>query len=238
MWLPVDSWSRIIQNLLFPPTCLLCGDRGLEQLDICPACLAALPWLTPACPVCGLPQSAATTSPCGACQRRPPPFDRLRAALRYEEPVRHLIQGLKFRNQLAHARLLGELLALRLGELAEPPERLIPVPLHRSRFIRRGFNQAEEIARIVSARSGIPLDTRCARRVRATDPQAQLRAGERRRNIRQAFRLAAPLSCRHVAIVDDVVTTGATVGEFARALRQAGVSRIEVWSCARALPPG
>lgn len=232
----VYEWPRIIQNLVFPPTCLLCGDPGLGDRDICRACAAALPYLDSACPVCALPlPAAAPQQPCGACQQRRPPFNRMLAVFRYEEPARHLIQGLKFNARYAHARLLGALMADHVGRLTEPPEAIIPVPLHPSRYRERGFNQALEIARAVSGHTGIPVDHAACRRVLRTAAQTGLPARERRRNIRKAFAVVTPLPYRHVALLDDVVTTGATAGELATALRRAGAECIEVWACARAI---
>ena len=233
----IDDWPRIIQNLIFPPTCLLCGDPGDGGWDICPACLKSLPFLENACPVCGLPLSSPTASVCGDCQNAPPPQDRLITPLRYEEPVRHLIKGLKFGSRLAHARLLGALLAERVERRPDLPEVLLPVPLHPSRYRERGFNQALEIARVVARRHNLALDYKICRRTRPTHAQAQLHAKERRENLRRAFQLTRDLPWRHVAIIDDVVTTGSTVAELASILRQGGASLIEVWACARAMPP-
>lgn len=229
----VDDWPQIIQNLLFPPTCLLCGDPGYAGRDLCRPCTDTLPFLEHACPVCGLPLAAPAPQPCGTCQKKPPPFDRLIAVLCYEEPARHLIQALKFRARYAHARLLGTLLAERVDSGPERPEVIIPVPLHPARYRERTFNQSLEIARWVSRHTGIPLDYAACRRVRHTTAQAGLPAKERRRNIRKAFSVTTPLPYRHIAILDDVVTTAATVGELARTLRRAGADTITVWACAR-----
>jgi len=233
----INEWPGIIQNLIFPPICLLCGDPGAGDRDICPACLKSLPYLENACTACGLPIAMASGSLCGDCQKTPPPQDRLFTPLRYEEPVRHLIQGLKFGSRLAHARLLGALLAERIEPRPNWPEVLLPVPLHPSRYRERGFNQALEIARVVARRHGIPLNYQACRRTRSTEAQARLHADERRKNLRRAFQLTQSPAWRHVAIIDDVVTTGTTVGELAATLRRGGASLIEVWACARALPP-
>ena len=231
----VYNWPGIIQNLLFPPTCLLCGDQGHEHLDLCQSCRNALPWLESACPRCGLPQASDTSQVCGACLRQPPPFDGMIALFRYEEPVRRLIQSLKFGARLPHARLLGSLLAERLDETTVWPEAIIPVPLHPSRYRERGFNQSLEIARWVSRHTRVPLAWHRAGRLRQTDAQARLHADERKANIRKAFTVNGPLPYRRIAILDDVVTTGATAGELARTLRRAGATRIDVWTCVRAL---
>ncbi len=170
---------------------------------------------------------------CGSCLKQPPPYERCIAPLRYCHPVDHLLTRLKFHEKLAIARLLGELMAEWL-EPDEPPDLLIPVPLHPGRLRERGYNQALELARPIGKRLGIPVDLRHCRRTVPTAPQSGLDAKRRRANLRNAFSVANALKGKDVAIVDDVVTTGHTVAELARTLRKAGVGRIEVWACARA----
>lgn len=231
----VNKWPRIIQDWLYPPTCLLCGDPGQDGFDLCRPCAAALPYIDIACPRCAQPLSAPVPLLCGACQKKPPAYERTFALFEYDGrgPAGHLVKSLKFGARYPVARLLGALLAERLRGRSDPPEAIIPVPLHESRYRKRGFNQAIEIARTVSRRLDIPLDLTACRRVRATAAQARLPARERRRNLRKAFAARPGLAYRHVAILDDVVTTGTTVNEVARTLRRAGVEKIEVWACAR-----
>lgn len=230
----MNNWPRIIQDWLFPPTCLLCGDAGAAGRDLCEACAKSLPFNRPACPRCARPLPFETGLPCGECQRNPPAFERSFALFRYEEPARHLIRALKFHARHPCARLLGEMLADALDGREDRPTLIIPVPLHRGRYRERGHNQSLEIARTLSRRLRIPLDCQSCVRAKATQPQTDLSAEERRRNLRQAFAVPKPPKARHVAILDDVVTTGATVNELAKALRKAGAERIEVWACARA----
>ena len=230
----MNNWPVIILDWLYPPTCLLCGDPGHDRLDLCRPCAESLPYIEAACPRCALPLAAETPQLCGACQNTPPAFDAAHALFHYEEPARYLIRSLKFGARYPSGRLLGTLLAERLRDRAERPQALIPVPLHPGRYRERGFNQALEIARTVSRRLGIPLDLDACRRIRATPAQAQLSARERRKNLRRAFVARPNLAYRHVAILDDVVTTGTTVNELAKTLRRAGVERIEIWACARA----
>jgi ComF family protein len=171
---------------------------------------------------------------CGECQRRPPPFHVCHAAFRYEDPLPALVGGAKFRSRLNMARLLGQCLASAVrGREAEMPSLILPVPLHARRLRERGYNQALEIARAVGRELSIPVDVHSCVRVLATAPQAGLEQKERRRNLRGAFRLARRLEADHVAILDDVVTTGSTVSELARVLLKSGVTRADVWTVAR-----
>ena len=225
-------------RLIFPPTCLLCGAAGDDGLDICRGCRADLPALGVACVCCALPlpdavlPSAGDGGPvCGGCRRKPPPFERTRAAFRYEQPLPSLVGALKFRGRLNTLRLLGLLLAASLVD-ADRPDAIVPVPLHPGRLRRRGYDQALELARVVGRRLDLPvLD--CAERLRATPPQVALEAKARKTNLRGAFRVGVKLNGVHVAVLDDVVTTGSTVGEVARVLRAAGASRVDVWCVAR-----
>jgi ComF family protein len=135
---------------------------------------------------------------------------------------------------MAYARLLGALLARWVEAAAPPlPQLVIPVPLHRQRLRERGFNQALEIARAPARRLGLELGHRYAWRQRATSPQSGLDAAERRRNLRGAFQVRLPPGVTHLAVVDDVVTTGYTVSELTRTLKQAGAHRVDVWAVAR-----
>ena len=227
--------GRLIDALL-PPTCALCGAPGAGGRDLCTGCAAALPYNRHVCPRCALPVAIPLTADtlCGTCQRRPPPFARAIAAFRYETPIPTLMGGIKFHGRLNHARLLGQLLADAIQEYAPPmPQVLIPVPLHPARLAARGFNQSLEIARVVARVLDLPVASHCCRRVRRTPPQTGLDEPARRRNIRGAFVAQPPLPWRHVVILDDVVTTGSTVGELALALRRAGAESVAVWAVAR-----
>nr|WP_119631676.1 ComF family protein [Methylocaldum marinum] len=230
----MNKWSNIIQNWLFPPTCLLCGDPGADGLDLCPDCISSLPYNTIACPRCAMPLESTVSRICGACQKTPPIFQSAFALFRYEEPIRHLIHSLKFGARYPCGRLLGSLMAEKLAAIQEKPDAIVPVPLHPGRYRKRGFNQAVEIARTVSRRLDISLDLDSCRRIRATPAQAELPARQRRTNLRNAFSIDAAIEHRHVAVLDDVITTGATVKEMAAALHRAGVARVDVWACARA----
>jgi ComF family protein len=225
--------------VLFPPTCVLCGASGqdcLSGLDLCSGCAADLPPNRRACARCARPFETVMPAGaiCGACQRSAPPFDLSLAAFRYEGAVPSLVVGAKFRARLNLVRLLGQALAERIRADAPPrPEVIVPVPLHASRQLGRGYNQALEIARVVGRELSLPVDPRVLTRIHPTPPQTGLAAAARRRNIRGAFRVEGDFRWRHVAVLDDVVTTGSTVYEISRVLRAAGAQRIQIWAVAR-----
>lgn len=215
--------------------CFLClapclMDRG----GLCEGCANDLPLNHPACPACARP--AHSPHLCAACLRRPSPHIRHTFALyQYRYPVNRLIQEMKYRSRLEIAQLLGCQLARALGQAGSPlPQAILPVPLHRARLQGRGYNQSLEFARPLAKTLGIPLDITTCLRTGKTLPQAELPAGKRKGNVRGAFTVVGEPSYRHVAIIDDVITTGSTVNELARALVRAGIERIDVWACARA----
>lgn len=223
-------------SAVYPPTCLLCHAPGHSGMDICHACLEALPHNRNACARCALPlpHSAAPDAICGGCQAQPPAYSRCYGAFLYRDPISRLVSGLKFRGRVQYGRLLGQLLVDSLHRLdAAVPELLIPVPLHRDRIRQRGYNQSLEIARWVARALGVPLSRRACERQRSTAAQSDLTLKERRRNIRGAFAPLGPIAADHVAILDDVVTTGSTVSELAKVLKQAGAKRVDVWTIAR-----
>lgn len=230
----MNKWLESIQEWIHPSSCLLCGAPGADRLDLCAACRRDLPDNRWACLRCGIPLPPEVDAVCGACLKRPPEMEATLVLFRYEEPIRLLLHDLKFRNQYAVARLFGELLAATAAERQALPEVVVPVPLHPRRFRERGFNQSTEIARVISRRLHIPLDYRSCRRVRPTLPQTSLPAEQRRRNMRNAFGVDGRFPCSQAAIIDDIVTTGATVNELARTLRRAGAEHVEVWAVARA----
>lgn len=217
---------------LYPPTCVLCGASGGARRDLCAVCRADLPLDAPACETCARPIAMAGV--CGQCQRRPPPFDAALAALRYQSPVDWLVRRFKFDGRLSCGVVLGELLAdtVAASDL-DPPDALVPVPLHASRLQRRGFDQARELSRVLAWRLGIPIRDGLLQRVRATPAQSELDAGARRGNVRRAFHaFGRPPGA--VALVDDVMTTGSTAAECARELKRAGCAWVSVWAAARA----
>lgn len=220
-----------ITRSLIPQSCLLCGtDSGAGAL--CPPCLDDLPWLPRSrCGVCALPLASGWV--CGACLDRPPRFDRVEAVFAYRFPVDALIHTYKYGGRLALARALGGLLA---RQVARDVDAIVPMPLARGRLAERGFNQALEIARVAAAATGIALLPRACRKVTETPAQTMLPWKERARNVRRAFVCDAELEGKRIAVVDDVLTTGATLNELARVLRKAGAASVRGWVIARTLP--
>lgn len=224
------NWTSLVDGLL-PAHCQFCGAAGVGP--VCAACQADLPWNQPACPGCALP-APLPDLPCPACQHKPRVFDAAFAAFRYATPGSQALQGLKYGARFHEARWLAESLATALRQRqAALPQRLIPVPLHPGRLRRRGYNQAQELARHLGKALDIPVAPKLARRLRATPDQIGLSAPQRRLNLRGAFAVGKEVAGLHVALLDDVMTTGATLEELARACKAAGAARVEAWALAR-----
>jgi ComF family protein len=224
----------------FSSHCVLCGAAGTSDVALCSACeMEILPQgvRDNACVRCALPlHGAGERAVCGECLKEPPPyFSTYRFAI-YQPPLDRLIQLLKFHDKLYVARMLGRLMARDIHRRGIAlPEILMPVPLHAGRLRQRGYNQALEVARFISREFRLPLDRNSCIRRKATPEQAALPAKERGANIKGAFDVTGNVHDKHIAIVDDVMTTGSTVAEMARALLRAGASRVDVWVCARAI---
>lgn len=243
---PLKSFTRryltFAQQWILPPTCISCGGIGNHllngvALDLCSACYLQLPFNHYACTACGLPLPESSPALyCGQCLHHPPPYHAGFCAFTYRYPVSDLIRHFKYGHQLACARLLGELLAqyLQHNHAIPWPECIIPVPLHRKRYQIRGYNQTIELARFLHRRLNIPIRLDVLKRLKNTPEQAGLSREDRLKNLRQAFVINDVAIPTHVAILDDVITTGSTVHEVALTLKKAGVQHIEVWSVARA----
>ena len=234
------QWVTAALDLVFPPLCPVCdGSLGTGRRDpLCGACWEGFERIAPPwCRCCGAPLGIEGL--CGDCRSRRPRFAYARAAVLYGDLVREAIHAFKFGGQRGLAAPLGDLLA-GLGLSALPggvPDVLVPVPLHPRRARERGFNQALLLARRLEGVWGVPAATDALRRVALTRPQTELAAPERRRNVRDAFAVRRPelIAGRHVVLVDDVLTTGATAGECARILTRAGAATVGVVTVARAL---
>ena len=236
----IPGWIVALLDLVFPAVCPACGATlGAGRRDpLCGECWMALPRIGAIyCRRCGGVDAAADEGPadsCPACAGRALPFDYARSAAFYRGPLRQAIHAFKFRGQRALARPLGDLLLDEVGHtLGDGAAVLVPVPLTWDRRAERGFNQAALVADRVARGLGTRVKSRWLRRVRRTVPQSDLSAAEREANVRDAFVASPAANGRHVVIVDDVFTTGATVRECARALRAAGARRVGVLTVAR-----
>ncbi len=243
----VAAVVRAAVDLLFPPVCLVCGAAGGRHPSLCGACWRSIRRLAPPwCALCGRPfwvldpgvvaAGDGAIDRCGACRRRRPGFTYGRSAAVYEGAVREAVHALKFSGKSALAAPLGDLLLETCARgLPVAPDLVVPVPLHPARERERGFNQAALLARRVARSLGIALDTRALRRLRPTRAQAELSGAERRANVRGAFaaRARANLAGRHVLLVDDVLTTGATITACARAALNAGALTVGALTVAR-----
>ena len=233
------SRAAAIARLVLPQRCELCVARTDGAL-LCDACAISLPRIAAACPVCALP--SAGNAVCGACLRDPPPYAATIAALAYAFPADRLLQRIKYGGRIALADWAGTTLAAAVGATlpgrigSDRPDRIVALPLAASRQRERGFNQAREVAVRVARGTGLPLAAPLAR-ISAGPPQTALPWAERRRNVRGAFAVHAAVRGARIALVDDVMTTGATLAEAARALLSAGAERVECWVVARTLPP-
>jgi len=229
----VDDWL----GRLFPPACALCAAPG-QRRELCRPCSADLPWIVRGCSRCSRPLPApAAAGLCGQCRWSATALSRVIAALVYEYPVDRLVTGCKYHGRIELGQVLGELLAARILVAGRepgwrPPDLLLPVPLHPAREASRGFNQAAEIARVLKRRLGIPVARRLARRLRATPEQAALGAAARAANLHGAFAADEACAGRRIALIDDVITTGATAVALARAARAAGAKEVQCWTVA------
>jgi ComF family protein len=211
-----QRWQTLCHHL--NPSCAFCGETRILGYPLCHHCHTELPWL-----------SAEHQHPLPGCSASI-------SAFAYQAPISNLLLGIKFGKNLRELATLGELTATGiLPQLTQVPDAILPVPLHTARLHKRGFNQALELARPLAKHLGIPLLTRPISRSKFTLPQTELDSNQRQHNVHQAFQLHPPLPYRHIAIFDDVVTTGATARELASVLRAHGIAQVDIWSCARAI---
>ncbi|WIM05213.1 MAG: ComF family protein [Candidatus Nitricoxidivorans perseverans] len=228
----MSIWAAALDTVL-PCDCLLCGaqDAAGPPRNICAACEDDLPRLPPElCPVCA--ETAPGGAVCGQCLKSPPHFDATFAAFRYAFPLDKLVQALKYGHRLA----IADFCAQALQGLAAPiADLIVPLPLSAQRLAERGFNQSVEIARPLARALGLPLLLDGCTRPVDTVPQAMLPWKARRNNVRHAFECAVDLSGKSVIVVDDVMTTGSTLDEFARILKAHGAASVTNLVVARAL---
>ncbi len=214
-------------------SCILCGQSADLPVELCSLCKRTLLIRTPACQRCGL-ELPFGDKQCGRCLTRPPVFDHCEGVLGYTLEASQLIRQLKYNQKTSVAHVMAYLLAEHLQNHREVlPEVIIPMPIHRNRLYRRGFNQTMEIAKYLGIILDIPVDYKCCQRTKQTESQTELSIHARRNNVKGVFRLLRDIPYQHVAILDDVVTTGATSEELTRVLKAGGVKNVEVWCCVR-----
>ncbi|MGB9148936.1 MAG: ComF family protein [Burkholderiales bacterium] len=232
------SISTALQQVLqrakiaLPQDCLLCAARADAQ-PLCADCERALPYHdAPACPQCA--HASTEGRVCGECLAHPPSFDMTLAAFDYRFPVDALVHQIKYRSNLALVDFFAGGLLRKLRDF-EKPDTVFAMPLHSSRLQERGFNQSVEIARSVIKVWKVPLQLNGYRRTKDTKEQAQLPWKERHANVRGAFTCDMDLRGQHVGVVDDVMTTGATLNEFATTLKKSGAEKVSAYVVARTL---
>ncbi len=231
------TWIQWVLDGFAPCHCALCGLPSGRDIELCLHCEGELPWLAHCCRQCAVPLAADHDAICGRCLSRAPAFDNCIAACAYTDPISAWVLRGKYQGDFASLRVLAYLLRRALSSRGEGlPDLVIPMPLHWRRRWRRGFNQAWEISREITRHpqfAGLTIDSRLARRTRATVIQRDLGLAERQRNLRGAFRITRPLEGQRIAIVDDVLTTGASAHALALALKARGAGHVSVWCCAR-----
>ena len=221
-----------LKHRIFKQKCLLCASPQANSHGLCSPCLSELPrHASTSCPQCGLSSSGQL---CGSCISSPPDFDATHAVFLYQYPIDKMMQRYKYGNMLNTSYTFGQLLAEKSA--FEAIDLIIPMPMHPQRLKERGFNQALEIAKVLTKNRPEKLDYKSVARQTLTPPQASLALKERVKNIKGAFKVNSDLAGKRIAIVDDVMTTGASLNELAKTLKKAGASHVECWVIARTLP--
>jgi len=218
--------------------CLFCGIQSSTSLAACQACLDDLPWHSEiCCPQCGLASAGET---CGRCLKDPPYYDSTIALFDYSYPIDSVLQHFKYQHALHLTHTLGALFCQKLNDLkvskisVNMPDVLLAMPLHPQRLKERGFNQSLEIAKVIAKDMNIALLAEHTQRIKNTKPQAQLKLKDRASNIKDAF-ACDDLTGKRVALVDDVMTSGASLNELAKTAKQAGAVHVSCWVLARTM---
>lgn len=237
--------TRRALDLLMPPRCLKCGDVVADAGALCAGCFEKITFITmPLCNTCGVPFSDiylghTDLSICGACAKSPPAFDRARAVMVYDDDSRSLITGFKYADRTDLAPALGRWMMRAGGELLEDADVILPVPLHRWRMLTRTYNQSAYLTRRIAHLSGLPAEYGVLRRTKPTPSQGGLSASARRLNVAAAFSVTNPalVAGKKVVLVDDVLTTGATLNSCAKTLKQSGAASVDALVVARVPAP-
>lgn len=215
--------------------CILCDSHAQPELDICAACAVDLPALGPCCSGCALPMTTNAADLCGQCLLSPPPFSLAIASWLYAPPVAQLIAAFKYEQRLSYGETLAKINAKTLVSTyrqRQLPDLITPTPLHWRRHLQRGFNQSDLLAQHYAKQLNIPLQ-QLIKRDKATPPQQALNAKQRKQNLSNAFSVCGNVRGKSVALVDDVMTTGATATEISRCLLAAGAREVHIWCLAR-----
>lgn len=245
---------------IYPGQCILCLTQSHRQFDLCHYCEEELPHINRACQHCGIalpkatlelpkailklpkalhvtPSTLQSMPICGQCITKPPHFNHCITAFEYKHPINLLISQFKYQHKLLYGKILAELLANKIlnNPIQSRPDLLIPVPLHWKRHYQRGFNQAAFIAKIISKKTGVPVNHKLCKRIRNTPPQVGLDKNYRSKNMKNAFNLRASTKINSVAIIDDVITTGSTVNELSQTLLTSEIKNVMVWAIARTI---
>lgn len=231
--------ARSIREGLRQKHCYLCKQTIYRSQPICDGCREDLPWNNQACSTCALPMPGLyLTGCCGDCLNNPPSYKKCIALFSYTFPINTLISDFKYNKQRHYGKLMAKMLALKINNEIEnknitKPDYLIPVPLHSNRFDTRGFNQSEDICVDLSKHLNIPVDRQSLQRKIDTPSQTTLSKKERQHNLHKAFHIQKSFNGKVVALIDDVITTGATVEHLSTLLRGAGAKEVYVWSLAK-----
>jgi ComF family protein len=220
-------------NSILKPYCLLCADYNANEIGLCSPCFSSLPWHTTAqCPQCALITDGAI---CGNCLNAEPAFDATYALFTYTYPIDSILQQYKYNDMLHLANVFAKIFHQH-HKTPHSIDLVIPMPMHPQRLQERGFNQALEIARYLAKQFKIEVNYQTCQRIKLTPPQAGLPLKERIKNVRGVFECKQPLQGLNIVIVDDVMTTGASMNELASTLKKAGAAHVECWVIARTLP--
>ena len=240
----VRQAGRLSLDVILPPQCLSCRAPVVEPGHLCASCWSAVEFLEgPACIHCGFPFEVAELegATCGACTRQAPSYDKARAVMRYDDKSRGMILSLKHADRHEGAGSYGKWMARAGAELLHDADLITAVPLHRRRLLSRKYNQAALMAQALAEATDLPNDPMVLERVRATPSQGRLNKRQRRHNVAGAFRVRPGYQDRiagqQIVLVDDVMTTGATVEACARTLKRGGASGIHVLTLARVVRP-
>lgn len=229
-------FNKVNYRLFIKQPCALCQLQPAEVNGLCEDCHADLPWLLLGCPICGLPRPS-PDQPCSLCQHKAFKFDRTEAPLEYRFPINSLLPGIKYQGRIQALGWLAELLSHHLLDRCDIwPDLLLPVPMHPIDEALRGFNQADLLAELLSKKLQLRYDSRQLRKTQRRAKQMTLSASARRKNLQGAFSIRGKLPQR-VALIDDVMTTGATADEIAGLLKNQGASHVQVWVVARTPEP-